>query len=351
MRPIISHVVTLCCVLAVLARPAAEGADHLDDAGLTPPGGDLALDVTDLYAFRSPECSDCTVFVVGLNPLTDPGVNAAFSRRGSYKVRIDTDGDAVQDMTFDARFGRQGARGMQRFKVKLRQVDGPDSTIVRRRDGRTTPVGEMPAAIQGELGIRAFAGMADDPFFFDLPGFLNLDFCATDPAPDTFAGTNVTVLVLEVPNAVLAGEGTDIGVWVETHRGGRQIDRMGRPAINTVFIPTNPLEPDEPSMKRAFNESSPARDRMTFRGEVLDTLEIFYGAGSADAAGLADFLLPDILTLDVGDPSGFPNGRRPVDDVIDVELGLVTGGAIVSDCVDGNDVPFSNDFPYLGLAG
>ncbi|MEZ5333043.1 MAG: DUF4331 family protein [Thermoanaerobaculia bacterium] len=285
--------------LAVLLVPASRAADHLDSSGLTPPGGDVRLDITDIYAFRSPECSDCTVFVAGLNPLTDPGVSAAFAKKGSYKFRVDTDGDAVQDMTFDVKFGRQNDRGIQRFKIKLREANGPSATIVRRRDGRTTPVEEEPFAIQGKRGIRVFAGMADDPFFFDLPGFLDLDFCATDPAPDTFAGTNVSVLVLEVPNAVLTGNGNNIGLWVETWRGGHQIDRMGRPAINTVFIPTNPLEPDEASMKDAYNANDPAWDRMKFRGEVLDTLEIFYGAGSPDAAGLADFLLPDILTLDV----------------------------------------------------
>ena len=350
MRSNLRSTTILCLALTVLVNSGARGADHLDESGLTPPGGDVSLDLTDIYAFRSPDCDDCTVLVAGLNPLTDGGVDAPFNHRASYKFRIDVDCDAVQDMTFDAKFGRQSARGTQKFKVKLREVGGPATTVVRRRDGRTTPVGETPDVIAGELGIRAFAGMADDPFFFDLPGFLSLDFCSTDPAPDTFAGTNVTVLALEVPNAVLVDGGTAIGFWAETYRGGQQVDRMGRPAINTVFIPTNPLEPDEASLKAAFNQGKPSRDRVTFGGEVLDTLEIFYGAGSPDAAGLADFLLPDILTLDVSDPSGFPNGRRPSDDVIDIELGLVTNGAITSDCVDGNDVAFSGDFPYLGPA-
>jgi hypothetical protein len=350
MRSTVSKATIACLALSVLAVHDARGADHLDESGLTPPGGDLTLDITDIYAFRSPDCADCTVLVVGINPLTAGGIDAPFNSRGSYKLRVDVDGDAVQDLTFDATFGPQNRRGVQKFKVKLREVGGPTITVVKRRDGRTTPVGEAPNAIPGELGIRAFAGMADDPFFFDLPGFLTLDFCSTDPAPDTFAGTNVTVLVLEVPNAVLVDGGTVLGVWAETHQGGRQVDRMGRPAINTVFIPTNPLEPDEASMKTAFNENDPAWDPMKFRGEVLDTLEIFYGPGSPDAAALADFLLPDILTLDVSDPSGFPNGRKPSDDVIDVELGLVTNGAITSDCVDGNDVELSGDFPYLGPA-
>jgi hypothetical protein len=123
---------------------------------------------------------------------------------------------------------------------------------------------------------------------------------------------------------------------------------MGRPAINTVFIPNNPFEPSgsEPSQRNKFNAGRPRTDQKNFRGEVVDTLEIFYGAGSPTAQALADFLLPDILTVNTSSSAGFPNGRRLADDVIDIELGLVTNGAVTTDCV-GNDSSFTNSFPYL----
>jgi hypothetical protein len=127
-----------------------------------------------------------------------------------------------------------------------------------------------------------------------------------------------------------------------------QIDRMGRPAINTVFIPNNPFEPSgsEPSQKNAFNAGKPRHDQRDFRGEVVDTLEIFYGAGNPTVGALADFLLPDVLTINTSTSTAFPNGRALADDVIDIELGLVTNGAVPSDCV-GNDSAFSTSFPYL----
>ena len=123
---------------------------------------------------------------------------------------------------------------------------------------------------------------------------------------------------------------------------------MGRPAINTVFIPNNVFEPagSEPSQKNAFNAGKPRKDQKDFRGEVVDTLEIFYGSGSSTAQALADFLLPDILTVDTSSAAGFPNGRGLADDVIDIELGLVTNGAVTTDCV-GNDSAFIATFPYL----
>jgi hypothetical protein len=131
----------------------------------------------------------------------------------------------------------------------------------------------------------------------------------------------------------------------------KQIDRMGRPAINTVFIPNNPFEPpgSEPSLKNAFNMSKPNRDQIQFRSEVVDTLQLFYPVGDPTIDALADFLLPDILTVDTSSAGGFPNGRALADDVIDIELGLVTNGAVTSDCV-GNDSAFSGSFPYLAPA-
>ena len=62
---------------------------------------------------------------------------------------------------------------------------------------------------------------------------------------------------------------------------------------------------------------------------------------------LAAILLPDILTIDTSIPSGFLNGRTLSDDVIDAALGLVSGGAITTDCVAANDVAFGASFPYL----
>jgi Domain of unknown function (DUF4331) len=67
---------------------------------------------------------------------------------------------------------------------------------------------------------------------------------------------------------------------------------------------------------------------------------------------------PDRLGVLGGDNAGFPNGRRPADDVVDIELQAVAGATPftpkfndkahkLSDEVDANDVPFLNSFPYL----
>ncbi len=142
---------------------------------------------------------------------------------------------------------------------------------------------------------------------------------------------------------------------------------MGRPAINTVFIPNNPFAPDriadgKASKKTTFNHGDPSTDVAMWTSEVVDTLQTTFSLNNAggalggtddpsdDAAkiaGLAAVLLPDILTVDVANPAGFLNGRKPADDVIDAELGLVTEGLVTTDCVGANDSAFPTTFPYL----
>ena len=58
-----------------------------------------------------------------------------------------------------------------------------------------------------------------------------------------------------------------------------------------------------------------------------------------------------------GDTAGFPNGRRPLDDVTDIELRALAGAtdtpAIANSASDGvqrNDESFDSVFPYLAEA-
>jgi hypothetical protein len=329
----------LALVLAFgLVAVPGRAADHLDAPGLTSPGGDTRVDITDVYAFQSPTNPDHTVLVMGVNPLEGVLNDGTFRPGAFYEFKIDSTGDGNEDLTYRVTFSNPN--GSLRQKLTLKQLP-PVKGASTMAQGMTGTNISIPG------GGWISAGTFDDPFFFDLNGFLALNFC--DPGTDFFLGLNISAIVMEVPSSWLGA--SNIGVWARTAVNGTQIDRMGRPAINTVFIPNNPLEPagSEPSKKNSFNAGKPSNDQRHFRGEVVDTLEIFYGAGSPTAQGLADFLLPDVLTIDTSSSAGFPNGRQLADDVIDIELGLVTNGAITTDCV-ANDSTFSNSFPYLAPA-
>ena len=78
--------------------------------------------------------------------------------------------------------------------------------------------------------------------------------------------------------------------------------------------------------------------------------EVALGQTRAYGRATAKLLLPDILTYDTGNPATFVpglNGRALADDVIDLELTVVSNGAITTDKVDANDKPFRTSFPYL----
>lgn len=374
-RPIMAVVAATVLAAAALTAVVTGGpatsaaADHVDAPGLTPPGGNLQLDITDVYAWRARNGK--TVLVANVNGLTAPGANPVFASGSpsvaktqavTYWFKVDNDGDAVPDVKIAVRFGKPDARGVQKMTVRrngsviLTGVTSPGNGVKINRTGQ----------------VLGYAGLRDDPFFFDLDGFLNIlspepgkSFLGcTSPRTDFFAGKNVSAIVLELPSSLLARPGSSqIGVWATTTVGLNQVDRMGRPAINTVFIPNNPLPPDrvsdgKASMKNAFNAAAPRNDQASFRSEVVDTLQVLFSLNDAagddpsdDAAkiaGLADVLLPDILTFDTASSDGFLNGRGLADDVIDAELGLVTEGAVTTDCVSQNDRAFRAAFPYLG---
>ena len=57
----------------------------------------------------------------------------------------------------------------------------------------------------------------------------------------------------------------------------------------------------------------------------------------------------DPLTVLGGDGAGWPNGRRPIDDVTDVAIRVIGGTNYLSasDAVQTNDMPLPDMFPFL----
>jgi hypothetical protein len=321
--------------------PSARAADHLDAPGLTPPGGSVQSDITDLYAFQAPTNPADTVLVLNVNGVI--GGNLTFGRgipgvgntKGVvYNYNIDNNGDAVTDVNLRVRFGMPADDGSQGFEVRRN-----GKLLISMDEGRSTAFGAAPNIVTAG-DVKAFAGRRDDPFFFDLAAFLGLNgrtFC-DGHQNDFFAGKDVSSIVLELPSSMLTADSAhpNIGVWASTNAGDTQIDRMGRPAINTVF--------NHGDAKNLFNAGDPVNDWRDFGASFVSTLT---SLGAANPTGLAHVLLPDILTYDTSSSAGFLNGRQLGDDVIDAELNLITNGGLTGDCVP-SDSTFSNTLPYLG---
>ncbi|WP_152208251.1 DUF4331 domain-containing protein [Marinobacter changyiensis] len=235
--------------------------------------------------------------------------------------------------------------------------------------------------------------------------------------PGDLADKNVTSFALEVPAACLTGSAQTasgdpvIGAWTTasvrqarvinpapmangkgaTIEGGAyaQVSRLGMPLVNEVVIGLKD--------KDAFNASEPSGD-----GRFIDyvthptlpeLLEILFGAAGAVApdnfprtdlvtaflTGVPNVNSPvgvtasEMLRLNPaipataaasqndlgvlgGDNAGFPNGRRPIDDVVDSALRVVMGALTTN--APNRDTPFTDGvqldptelkevFPYL----
>jgi hypothetical protein len=271
---------------------------------------------------------------------------------------------------------------------------------------------EALATGKAKDGTLTFAGPADDPFFLDLRVFdLLYGGDLSEVGNSVLDGLNVSTLAVQVPKNVLAAAaGGDksgvIGVWGTTERrsitvlpnGTRkpagdfvQVSRIGNPLVNEVVSSV--------ALKDAFNSLPPEKDA-TVKGlvdrvsdpEVPKLIEKIYKipAPAAPRKDIVSVFLtgvkglnqpakvtpaemirlnmgtalsptPNRLGVLAGDKGGFPNGRRLADDVVDIELQTLEGalqadGTVklvdalaAGDAVDGNDLEFLTEFPYVAL--
>ena len=266
-------------------------------------------------------------------------------------------------------------------------------------------------------GTKIFAGQRDDPFYVDLGATFDL-LTIRPGAPgnkgggrDDLSGYNVLSLALQVPANKLTNDGGDVtttnvpvlGGWTTAYRqkvkvlngdgtannNGPwvQVSRLGAPLVNEVVVPLG--------AKDLWNSSQPAGDAATFLGGVTDPeaarlLHAIYGIDVPPTPrnDLVTIFLTGIpglnqpqsvkaseqLRLNIqtpitaspnrlgvlgGDNQGYPNGRRLIDDVVDISLQAVAGGTPftpptnkapnnqLGDGVNVNDKAFLTSFPYV----
>lgn len=346
MRKLIRPMLAAVTALSLVLPGAALAADHLDGAAVSANG---AADINDLYVFQGSDPAN-TVLSFDVNPAAGVISGTTFDPGIEYVINVDTDGDAVEDVVYSITFAAE-AGGTQAYTVT--------------KDGAPYATGVTGTNSTIATGGQVFAGLVDDPFYFDLDGFktfkasiLDPDaavdaslICDNDPDVNFFAGFNASAIVLEVPDSELAA---NIGVWAETHQGvgGVQIDRMGKPGINTIFL-------HDDASKDAYNAADPANDVADYTDDVSGTtsaiLQKAFGYTAMDADmvgdGVASALLPDTLGYDTTSSADFSmlNGRALSDDVIDVAYTVILDGNVTSDCV-ANDSTFQGSFPYWGVA-
>jgi len=414
-----------CAAILTYALPL-HAADH-GDAPLI--AHDQGTDIGDVYFFLDPNDNTQVILAVTTHGFITPFENANlgfFDSKVRYHFQIENTGDAKGDLFIDVSFSKQIARTQRqsatvRFSGHCGLGVCPQTFTVA--DATTLSSGSAAVAPAQKInsfgpGLKLFAGLTDDPFFFDGPAELlyRASRIAGTPNPavfarkrDAFAGYNILTIALSVPRVILEGPrnfacfGTTartpcIGLTVYTQRRnpnddgddndedrdrGRRdehnfvnLDRMGIPAVNTVFI--RPLD-----LKDSYNRASTVDDAAgVFAGEIVAALTALKTTVGIPILAAIAVTNGDILRLNLdrantgpsggtnpgtaAAPAGFPNGRRLGDDVIDTIVTLVNDGLPVVpgapmnpaafpgftevDGVNANDVPLQSQFPFFAPA-
>jgi hypothetical protein len=316
---------------------------HYSGPDFSFPDGDARLDFTDLYAFPKPGDTGKSILIMNVHPSASenppgPTTTEPFAPEALYELKIDSDGDAIADITYQVRFSAF-ERGAQ--TAVLRRVDGPRAAGTG--DGGRTIIKGAPVSIGREAGVtdagdtRFFAGWRSDPFFCDVEGAKNnLQFTGDD----FFADKDICSIVLEVPNSALGA--TPVRLWARTllpsdGGGWIQVERGARPAQAVILV----------EERDAYLGSEPANDERFLAG-FAHALEHTGGYSPVEAKRVARILLPDVLAYDPARPACFPdNGRTLTDDAFDSFIRILTNGRVTEDNV-GPHADLLLEFPYVG---
>jgi len=381
--------------------------------------GDAVEDITFRFKFSNPSPGitipvngvDVAVPLLNLAPVTTPG-SGAMNQKRLFTLRV-VSGD-VRDETSSTAFATTSRTGGPFFASPFDYTGPktfPNYTSYARRFIQGV---QIPGCGEG----RVFVGQRKDSFAVNLGETFDLVNIANpvgepDAVPSTIADKNITSLALEVPTDCLTSDSTIIGGWTTARlprtrtlsedptyempniQGGDfvQVSRLSMPLVNEVVIGL----PD----KNRFNASHPSADAQfatyVTNPTLPELLEILFGTEAPNNFPRADLVaafltgIPGLnangsvaemqrlntaidptpraeqsnLGVFGGDSAGFPNGRRPGDDAVDVALRAVMGlvchiGLGVCDPEDAptGDLPFTdqtlqeasqfNDFfPYL----
>jgi hypothetical protein len=264
---------------------------------------DPVADSTDVYAFVSPDDPGTVTLITNYIPLEGPAAGPNFYEFGDdvlYQIKIDNDGDGVEEVTYTFRFtttvqnpntflyntgpitSLTDAHFNRRQTYSVSRTDASNNTTVLA-SGLTCPpcnIGPLStpnyaalahAAVHSLPGGRTvFAGQRAEGFYVDLGAvfdlgdlrpFENLHAFGNLPARNGVNATklvNVHSIALKVPISDLTASSPVIGVWASASRQQvrvldvpdasgtvstietgpfKQVSRLGNPLFNEVLVP------------------------------------------------------------------------------------------------------------------
>jgi hypothetical protein len=345
---------------------------------------DPAVDITDFFAFPSPERPGNLVLIMDVFPLATS--QSFFSDVITYRFRL-------RPLT---RSGASVAPGTAEHSIDVTFSDVPEGTSVQKGNLATSD-GRKANFVVGQRfeqdGMRVFTGLVSDPFFMDVEATLRTDFSGapsfTKRGNNTVQFRDVLAIVVDVPIApiVQTFEGTTLVAAVAedlvTRRGKPiRIERFGRAEIKNVMLLNATRDPRAKGieLRDLYNREdafSLSKDYAPLYASRLDANLAFWDAldgsiawplGPDGAHPLRDLLIADFQILDLarafapgnyleieraiatGRPHQSAGGRWLDDDILDEMLTLYVNGGRgqrFGDGVDAPTKPASRSFPYV----
>jgi hypothetical protein len=228
---------------------------------------------------------------------------------------------------------------------------------------------------------RLFIGQRKDPFVvnlgetFDLLNITNI-LGSTNAETDDLADKNITSLAIEAPTSCLVSRSSPIiAGWTTSQNLKGQQSRLANPLVNEVVVGLKD--------KDKFNSSQPSGDSQFLTYVTNPTLpaivELLYGSVGVVAptafprndlvsvflTGISGLNQPpnvvpaELMRLNTsipalpaaqqnnlgvigGDTAGYPNGRRPGDDVVDISLRVAMGVLLPTSSAPSGQLPFTD---------
>jgi|GEM_PF-338023 len=386
----------LCAVLIIgFQSTIATASDH-DDGETTFKARNLSL--TDLYAFvenwqDAAGSSENLILVMNTNPRSLAQQPYYFNTRALYEFHLSRVLDSnkakrptgADDVQVGFRFGRPDA-STQRQPVSM-SLTVRGKKVFSGNVGSTSSLADSTSgnpiintkAVKGST-IRVFAGLREDPFYFDVERFFRVRsllatgrnslgngpiqggpnvFRSDATAVDFTVGYNVNAIVVSVPLSLIrtSAQQNIFDVWetvkipkeldtrlsVEyTKRGGSamvQTERLARPGINEALVLSdrrlaqfNSISPD----KDLSPVAAPVRDEVVAVLTKLNEYGKANGLAAPSVGDVATGFLPDVLRIDTSKSVAIGTAAYNSDFVIvegSTAGAMLTGGRKLEDDV------------------
>src|ERR1700752_791795 len=217
--------------------------------------GDPAVDITDFYAFPSPQRPGNLVLIMDAFPLATS--QSFFSDVVPYRFRL-------PPLTAS---GSSVTPGAAEYAIDITFSDVPEGASVQKGNVVTSDGGEARFVVGEPFErdrLRIFAGLVSDPFFMDVEAAIRTDISGKlsfNTATNTVHFRDVLSIVVEVPFASILRrfDGvTFVGAIAEnvvTRRGKPiRIERVGRPEIKNVLMANATRDPKGVELRDLYNK-------------------------------------------------------------------------------------------------